>query len=130
MMAALEKLAEMKREQYDPALPEMGELLAMVRACAVAREHREMSASSKRLVRWQCVDCRVTCCDFPAANEPLQRRCQGIPRDGSTAKDSHGRRICGGRMEVVFDESAEEDQESVSWDDRGVMERLGTKVQL
>lgn len=130
VMAALEMLAETRREQYDPALPEIGELLAMIKVCALARENREKAALSQRLVRWQCVDCKVTCCAFPSSGESLDRRCHGLPRDGSTATDKTGKRICGGRMEVIFDESQEKDEEPVSWDDRGVMQRLSQKVQL
>jgi hypothetical protein len=106
VLLALGKLSEMKRGDYEPGLPEIGAVLAMVDVERIARENRSTLKQTERLVRWQCVENPAhTLSGFPSADAPLNRRCQGIPKTRRTDwKPEDGRPICGAQMKVVHDD--------------------------
>ena len=107
VIAALEKLAEAPRGEYEAGLPEIGAVLALVEVERISRENRSQEATTQRLVRWQCTENPAhTMCDFPSAGEPLNRRCQGIPKTRRTDwKPEDGRPICGAEMRVIHDDN-------------------------
>lgn len=102
VIAALEKLGEMPREDFEPALPEMGALLAMVRSAGIARANREMAAKDLEHIAWQCMSFPGhTCGDY----FPKERKrhletvyCQAPSRRAGASKGE----ICGGNMRVIF----------------------------
>lgn len=108
VLAALHKIGEMPRQDGELAFPELGSIIALMNACGVARRNRIEAEKNKRLVTWVCPDCNVTCSSWVAPGASLERRCQGIPRDGSLGQNSQGRRICGARLEVAYDEALEQ----------------------
>jgi len=114
VLVVLSHLAESPRSQYEPAIPDLGALLALVDAEAVARNNRTEAVKSQRLVYWSCPECGTVNSGFPMSNSDLDRRCRGIPRDGSIETHRDGsRRICGARMNVIFDESENHEDEEI-----------------
>jgi hypothetical protein len=110
VLSALEKLAEMPRQEFEPALPDIGTVLQLVKTCNVARLNRLESVRSQRLVVWECPDCGHTMNGFPAANADLDRRCNAPWRKVNGKRDSLRRgQICGGRMRVFLDEAVQAD---------------------
>lgn len=105
VLSALQKLADAKRGEYEPGLPEIGAMLSLVEVERVSRENRSEAKKSERLVRWQCPACKATKCGFPSTNADLDRRCDKRVATGKWSPD--GWPICGAKMEVIFDENAE-----------------------
>lgn len=107
VVTALEQLARMKRNDYEPAIPEIGALVEMVKVATVARQNRSALKKSERLVRWQCTENPAhTLSGFPPSSDSLERRCQGIPKDRRTDwRPGEGRPICGAKMKVVHDDN-------------------------
>lgn len=113
VFAALHKLEELPRQEGEPALPELGTLLAMVRAEGINRQHRTNAANDLELIGWQCETCRRSVTGFfpRAANKATEPRyCQAPPqRQGSRSGE-----ICGGEMRVVHREAHQDDREQVA----------------
>jgi len=121
VIAALEKLSQMKRADYEPALPEIGAVLALVESERVSRENRSQAKTSERLVRWQCPSCKLTTCGFPSSNDALDRRCYRKV----WSEEQHRALECGAQMTVIFDERDESDSGTLEkWDTR-LSERIG-----
>lgn len=108
--SALEKLAEHERKEYEPAMPEIGIVLALVAVETTARHNRSNTVKSERLVRWQCPNCRSTLCGFPHIAADLFRKCQ------KEIKGAEGQKMpCGGMMDVIFDQSNQKSGEMMRW---------------
>jgi len=105
VICALQKLAEMPRENFETAMPDLATILALVSAEGVSRQNRSEAARSQRLVLWECPDCGTRLSGFPSAGQSLERRCNGIPKDNRTDVNAQGQRICGARLKVVLDDN-------------------------
>lgn len=56
VLMAIEKLGELKRQEFESAIPDVGSLLALVRVCTVARRNRE--AANREIYQQQiCPRC-------------------------------------------------------------------------
>ena len=106
MIFALEKIAEMPRQEYESAIPDVGSILAVVSAMAAARINREaLKANKTTLARWHCPECGIHMSGFIAPDDRYPRRCQGIPKDNKkTDHDSRGYRICAAIMDQIYRE--------------------------
>jgi len=126
VIAALQKLGEMPRAEYETAAPDISTILAMTTAEKVARENRAKDHASQRLVRWQCPECGATKCGYPSSNDSLDRRCDKIKRDGKPTRD--GWPICAARMEVILDENAQHDDEQVFYQEPSFVTKARKEV--
>jgi hypothetical protein len=111
VVSACQKLQDLVRKEGESALPEIGVFLAATEAETVARKNRiEAAKHGPSLVGWQCIDCKTTMTGFPASNADLDRRCISPYKmvNGKRASLPQGQ-ICGGRMEVIFNDSAKAD---------------------
>lgn len=115
VLSALQRLADAKREEYEPGLPEIGAMLKLVEVERIARDNRSEATKSQRLVRWQCPECGATKCGFPNTSDALERRCDKIKRDGKPTPD--GWPICAARMDVIFDENVRREDRMVPTSD-------------
>jgi len=111
VLSALHKLSEMKRGDYEPGLPEIGAVLAMVDVERIARENRSTLKKSERLVRWECPECKVTLSGYPAITADIvNKRCQSKYKPFKRGERTHEflplGQICGARMEVIHDDAA------------------------
>jgi hypothetical protein len=103
VLTALEKLGEMKRQEYESIIPELGAILGLVGVCAIARHNRQtIEAQKTTLRRWRCPRCRVTISGFTHPEDDRPRSCMGIPKDRHTDENSNGKRVCGAEMELIF----------------------------
>lgn len=100
VLLALEKLAEMPRKEYEPAMLEIGAVIALVKTCTLARHNRIEQERKPFLVRYQCPDCHVFASTFTSADDFRPRQCHGIPRDRNS-----GKRICGAVLVEVYREN-------------------------
>ena len=122
VLAALQKLSERKREEYEPALPELGAMVALVDVEKIARENRSTAKKSERLVRWQCPECKVTVSGFPSITADIaNKRCQSKYKPFERGERNHDSlpqgQICGARMVVIHDDAeAEAESQMVKWD--------------
>jgi len=123
VVAALQKIAEMPRAEYETAVPEIGTILAMVSIEKTSRENRTTQKTSERLVRWQCPSCKAVQSGFPSTNDQLDRRCY------KKFWNEQQRRAleCGAQMEVTFDENAETVDELVHWQEPKFLQETGTR---
>jgi hypothetical protein len=96
---ALQKLAEMPRENFETAMPGVAEILELVKVERIARENRSEAKKSERLVRWECPSCHSVQSGFPAVNADLDRRCYK-----KITSDKNEELQCGAAMIVTFDE--------------------------
>jgi hypothetical protein len=100
VVVALEKIAEMPREQYETALPDMGTVLDMVRIAGQSRANRAEAAKDVELIGWQCKTCRRTMSGFHPREENAAaevKYCRfGARREGAKLGE-----ICGGDMTVI-----------------------------
>lgn len=92
VLAACQKLAELPREEGQPAFPAIETVLSMVGLMAVARRHRE--SPPKFLVCLQCQTCGYRASNHFARAESLPANCEAIS----------GGVKCGGYMAVMVDE--------------------------
>lgn len=76
VLMALEKLGELERREYEPAIPEVGGLIALVNTMTIARQNRAEAEKNRKLVHWWCPDCGYSMTGFPMPREGLERRCQ------------------------------------------------------
>jgi hypothetical protein len=99
VMRALEQLQEMPRREGESALPEIGAILALIGAAAVARRNREACAVDQEYIVWRCAACKGTVAGFyPKGGEPTvarhcQRQLQGIGAQKG--------QLCGGNLEIA-----------------------------
>ena len=107
VLLSLDKLGEAERGEYETAIPEIGGLLALVKTVTIARLNRLEAEKKKRLVRWQCPECRVGSSAWVAPNGSLEMRCHGIPKTRKVGRPGDAVPICGARMVVVFDEAVD-----------------------
>ena len=96
VIAAIEKLADMPREEGELAFPEVGVLLDMSVVMSVQRFHRIQASRADFLVRWACKSCGIHKSGWIATNDTAPRICKGIHRSGNGP--------CGATMEIVYDE--------------------------
>lgn len=111
VVVALEKLGEAERGEYEAAIPEIGALLSLVKTVTIARLNRLEAEKKKRLIRWQCPECKVGSTAWVAPNGSLEMRCMGIPKDRKVSYHGDAKPICGARMIVTFDEAIDSIQE-------------------
>ena len=104
VLLALEKLAELPRKEYESAIPDLGSLLDLVKVCTVSRINRSNAERAKRLVRWKCPECGVSCAGWVEPLGNLERRCHGLPKSGRRGIGSEDKPICGAKLEVTYDE--------------------------
>lgn len=76
VIAALEKIAEMPRKDYEPALPEIGTVLGMVDVMRTSRENREKASRDNLLAQWRCPNCRYTQAGFISLDDCKPRYCR------------------------------------------------------
>jgi hypothetical protein len=132
VLAALQKVAEMPRAEYETAVPALGTILAMVAAEETARKNRTVAKQSERLVRWECPTCLVTLSGFPTSSEDVtNKRCQSKYKPFTRGERRHESlplgQICGARMNVVLDENDETAGEVVPYQAPEWMSRSGAK---
>lgn len=122
MIAALEKLSNLPRQEREAAIPDIGTLLKLIEVEAIARQNRSAIKKSERLVRWQCTENPAhTICGFPSSGDDLERRCHGLSKSKKTDWNPNGTPICGARMTVIYDDNNYSDSgpmEKWSWPDR------------
>lgn len=104
VLTALTKLGEMKRNEYEGVMPDVGGILAVVQAMAVARINRmAINARKTTMVRWECPDCGIHNSGFVAPDDHRERRCQGFSKDKDLSWDPRGgRKICGALLKEDF----------------------------
>jgi hypothetical protein len=122
VVAACQKLQELVRKEGESALPEIGVFLAATNAETVARKNRiEAAKHGQSMVGWRCIDCKNVMTGFPASNDDLDRRCESPYRwvNGKRGILPYGQ-ICGGRMEVIFNDVVKADSGPLEpWDMSG-----------
>ena len=94
------------RDEGETAFPNLATVIHFVNIENSARYNRIQASKDKRLVRWKCPECGVTCSDWVPPGASLYRRCQGIPKTKRIGTDYHGTPICAAELEVAFDEGA------------------------
>lgn len=104
VLDALGSIGELKRGDYEPAVPELGAIMAMVSAARTARMNREQAKRDLQLVSWRCVTCGHTMCGWVPTGADLERICKStaLPLSMKT-KSPFGRslpkgEVCGGIM--------------------------------
>lgn len=95
-IAAIEKIAEKKREEGELAFPEIGAILSLIPAMAVARQNRDSLAKDSYRVVWRCPECRIFQTGWIRRTDHQPRICQGAARAGSGK--------CGAIMQIFEDE--------------------------
>lgn len=105
VQSALKRIEDLPRGEGETAFPEIGIVLAVVREEINNRLNRLENAKSKRLVSWKCPDCKRTQSGWIPPGASLERRCPGIPADGRTDTNTQGQRVCGAKLEVIYDEA-------------------------
>ena len=121
VIAALQKLAEMPRENFETALPGIAEILALVTTERISRENRSTAKQTERLVRWQCPACKHTCCGFPSRGSDLDRRC-----DKNVWNEEQFCALpCGTLMTVIFDDAHDAEADLEKWEQPAWMGRAG-----
>lgn len=102
VLDALERLSEMPRKEFEPALPDMGTLLAMVQGCAVARRNRENIQDNKKLFYFTCDVCGFSQSGFfaPSAPETQKRHCRSMYMEIGSRKLLPFGQICGHDMRI------------------------------
>ena len=100
VIAAIETIQDLPREDGDLAFPEVGQILAVTGVQAAARHSRELAAQNKILAMWKCPHCGTVTSGFISPLDREPRVCRGIPKVGE--KDQ----ICGEIMEQHYREGA------------------------
>ena len=98
VLAGIETIQDLPREEGDLAFPEVGAILSTARVCRVARINREAAAKVTVLVRWRCPECGITLCDWISPSDDAPRVCKGIPSKGPSDV------VCGAIMDEVHRE--------------------------
>src|SRR6516225_2545275 len=101
VLAALEKLAESPRGEYEQAIPEIGAVLSLVKCLNIARLNRLEIERRKQMTTWKCPECQTTVTAWILPTDEDVRRCPGIPRNGSTRVNHLGKPVCGAVMNVI-----------------------------
>jgi hypothetical protein len=76
----LHKIGQMAREEFEPALPDIGTILAVVGAEKVSRQNRIAAANDKDFVAFKCPACGATCSGWLLRTDQEPRLCRGIPK--------------------------------------------------
>jgi len=121
VIAALQKLAELPREQFETAMPGIAEILALVNVERISRENRSTAKRSERLVKWVCPTCKAVQSGFPSTNASLDRRCYKKVWDQKQERAFE----CGAAMQVVFDYNEGGNLDMVPWEQPAWMGRAG-----
>jgi hypothetical protein len=96
VIAAIEKIAEKKREEGELAFPEIGAILSLIPTMAAARHTRDAMAKDSYRVVWRCPECRIFQTGWIGRADQQPRICQGAARAGSGK--------CGAIMQIFEDE--------------------------
>ena len=99
VLAALETIQDLPREEGETSFPSIGEILTVVGVQRVARHNREQLAVKTELARWKCPECGIYQSGFIAPTDYEPRVCRGIPREGKGS-------VCGAVMVQVHREAA------------------------
>ena len=113
MLLALEKLAEMPRQEYESALPDLGSMLALVDVCRIARLNRRSSEKNRRLHYFTCDYCGFSESGFYVPTDPRleeKRFCRSFYGKLGTAEILERKTICGHEMRVERFVSADEER--------------------
>lgn len=70
VLTALEKLAEMPRQEYELALPDLGAMVALVEVCRLARQNRSEAEKNKRGYNFICDYCGFQQAGFYTPDDP------------------------------------------------------------
>jgi len=98
ILAAIEKISDLRREDGHLAFPEVGTIISMTAMAATARHHRETLERDKDLVGWHCPECGIHMSGYISPLDREPRVCRGIPGEGFG--------ICGAIMNEIHRERA------------------------
>lgn len=90
VIAAIEKIQDQPREPGETALPEIGALLALVKAMGVARINRINSAGKNTFVGFTCPSCKLSTSGYVTDDDYRTRYC---PRCGQEMGQRHRERV-------------------------------------
>jgi hypothetical protein len=116
VIAAIEKIADMERQEGEPTFPPVATIMAMVPVMAMARRNRRALEQDYKLVMWKCGVCGYECSGFLAVVSRGVRFCPSkwgplLPLDTPRVNGKRPERIqlqngqtCGAEMFIVVDE--------------------------
>lgn len=100
VLVALEKLSEMPRREYEPAIPDIGGLIALVQTITIARRNRLEIERDKKLVLWECPTCGHRISGWFNLSSDLRRQCQSLYGPKGTRQVLPDKQICGAIMDI------------------------------
>jgi hypothetical protein len=116
VIAAIEKIADLEREEGEPTFPPVSKIMCMVPVMAIARQNRRSLEQDLALVMWRCEVCGYEAGGWLTQLDSPFRTCPSrlgplLPADAPRINGQRPQRMqlgqdqrCGAELQVVCDE--------------------------